>query len=107
MTSYLLLVTSSPYSPQAARALGLAGALRRLDHPVSAFLLQDAVLAGLEPGTLIAPAVAEGVACYALDEDLALRGFTPRKLAPGVEAADYGKLVELMMEQHDRVLGAF
>ncbi len=109
MESVLMLVNSAPSSPNVARAFQTALTLRAQGHAVSLFLLQDAVLAGLQvadgASASAAQALGAGVALYALGEDLALRGFTPSKLWDGVRVADYAQLVDLF-DQHPRVIGA-
>jgi sulfur transfer complex TusBCD TusB component (DsrH family) len=45
------------------------------------------------------------IGCYALGEDLTLRGFTPLKLRAQVKVADYARLVDLF-DEHTRVIGA-
>lgn len=115
MESVLMLVSSAPSSPNAARAFQTALTLRAQGHAVSLFLLQDAVLAGLQVADGASASAAQalgagvalpkGLSVYALGEDLALRGFTPSKLWDGVRVADYAQLVDLF-EQHPRVIGA-
>ena len=104
MESILILVNSAPSSSNVCEAFDLAVRLRQQGYLVSVFLIQDAVLAAVE-GSL-AGRLAPDIDCYALDEDLALRGFAAQQLAPGVRAAGYSALVELMLERHDKVIGA-
>lgn len=110
MESILLLVNSAPSNPNLDRAFESALALKAQGHPVSMFLLQDAVLAGLKgDGAGGAPsssqALSAGITIYALNEDLAMRGFTASKLRDGIQLGDYGQLVDLF-DQHTRVIGA-
>lgn len=109
--SVLLLVTSSPASPGSARALQLAGDLRRKGDAISLFLLQDAVYLTLTRAHGARKAVSDllglGVAIHILEEDLRLRGFDPVQLDRRVQVSGYPELVAEMMEKHARVMGAF
>jgi len=104
MKSILILISSAPSSSNACAAFDLATQLRQQGHRVSVFLLQDAVLAALAhtPNAALTP----DIDCYALDEDLTLRGFGVHQLAPGVHSAGYSALVELMLERDGKVIGA-
>ena len=117
MEPILLLVNSAPSSPNLKRAFGSALALKEQGHPVSMFLLQDAVLAGLREEGLdrsqpnssgahphAAQALNAGVSLYSLVEDLALRGYAASNLWDGIQAGDYGQLVDLF-DRHTRVIG--
>ena len=104
MDSILLLVNSAPSSVNAQRAWPLARTLHEQGQSVSLFLLQDGVLAALNGETALRDLPRE-IACYALGEDLTLRGFTPLKLREQVQVADYTRLVDLF-DQHTRVIGA-
>lgn len=103
MEPILLLITSAPSSADAQRAWQTARTLSDQGHPVTLFLLQDGVLAGLEQVTM--PDLPPDIRCHVLDEDLALRGFAPLDLHKHVEAANYGKLIDLF-DDHTRVIGA-
>jgi sulfur relay protein TusB/DsrH len=110
MEPILLLANSAPSNPNLERAFQSALALKAQGHPVSMFLLQDAVLAGLKgDGTGGASwsgrALSAGVTIFALNEDLSMRGFSAAELWDGIQAADYGRLVDLF-DQHTRVIGA-
>ena len=104
MESVLLLVNSAPSSVNAQRAWQLARTLCEQGKSVSLFLLQDGVLAALNGETGLRELPRE-IACYALGEDLTLRGFTPLKVREQVQVADYARLVDLF-DQHTRVIGA-
>ena len=104
MESILLLVNSAPASPSAQRAWQMAHTLQGQGHPVTLFLIQDGVLAGLDGETSVRDLPPE-IRCHVLGEDLALRGFTGLDLGPQVRVADYTQLVELF-DQHARVIGA-
>lgn len=106
MESILLLVKNAPSHPDAANGLQMAQHFRSEGKVVDVFLLQDAVLAGVAKDGALAPLLAQGLGCYALGEDLQLRGYTAASLLPGVRAAGYDELAEMMMERYDRVLGA-
>ena len=104
MESVLMLINSAPSSINTQRAGQLARTLHEQGQSVSLFLLQDGVLAALKDEAALGDLPRE-IACYALGEDLALRGFTPLKLREQVLVADYGRLVDLF-DQHTRVIGA-
>ena len=111
MESILLLLKNTPSHPDMANGLQMAQHFRMEGNAVDVFLLQDAVLAGVakdgapQSGAL-APLLAQGLGCYAVGEDLELRGYTAASLPPAIHAASYDELAEMMMERYDRVLGA-
>ncbi len=75
-------------------------------------LLQDAVLAAAKGNqTPVAQVVsrlaAEGIAVYAAQQDLALRGISPDDLTPGATATDDRGLVDLMLADGTKTLGCF
>lgn len=88
----LVLIKSSPDSPEARRGLKIAA-----DTSADVLLMQDAVR--LAPGDT----AGLGGNVYAIAEDLKLRG---AEAAEGVGAIGYDKLVALMVEG-DKVLGTF
>ena len=104
MEPILMLINSAPSSPNASRARQMARTLHKQGHPVTLFLIQDGVLAALNGETALRD-LPRGIGCYALNEDLTLRGFTPLKLSEQVQVADYARLVDLF-DQHTRVIGA-
>jgi len=110
--SFLLLVTSSPSSPESARAFHLALLMRSQGNQVSVFLGQNGVLAAIcgdlhTAGTSVAQALAAGIHVYALNEDLVLRGWGPGDVIPGVQVSGYDELAELALEESATVSGAF
>ncbi len=104
METVLMLMNSAPSSANAQRAWQMANTLREQGNTVTVFLLQDGVLAALK-GEAVLSNLPREISCYALGEDLQLRGFTPLKLRERVHVADYARLVELF-DQHTRVIGA-
>ena len=64
--------------------------------------LRGALNDGLDGGLQMA----QGLGCYVLGEDLLWRGYAATNLLPGVRAAGYGELTEMMTERYNRVLGA-
>lgn len=107
MNSVLIWINSAPTSSNLRNGFQLAQQMRAQGRTVSIFLAQDAVLAGTQ-GNLHAPVISAlqaGLTMYALNEDLALRGFAPDALREGVCVVDYARLVELF-EQHEQVIGA-
>ncbi len=108
MDSVLFLLNSPPSSPHTTRAFDLALELHTQGKSVSVFLLQDAVLSGLETNgahSRVGRILGAGIPLYALGEDLRMRGFADSKLWYGVRVADYAQLVDLF-DTHTRVVGA-
>jgi sulfur relay protein TusB/DsrH len=107
MESFLFLLRSGPRAPQVNTVVNTIKHLSKGGNPVTVFLLQDGVLAGLDsPWANAARAQMPGVAFRVLDEDLALRGFCEHDLDPSVQVARYPDLVDAIMEGGNRVLGA-
>ena len=104
METVLMLVNSAPSSANAERAWRLARTFLEQGQAVSLFLAQDGVLAALQGETALRDLPRE-IPCYALGEDLTLRGFVPRQVREQVQIADYARLVALF-DQHTRVVGA-
>ena len=107
MNSVLVWINSAPTSSNMCSAFQLAQQMHTQGRTVSIFLAQDAVLAGTR-GNQSAPVISAlqaGMTMYALNEDLALRGFLSDALRDGVRIADYAQLVELF-EQYKQVIGA-
>lgn len=107
MNSVLIWINSAPPSSNLCSAFQLAQQMHMQGRAVSIFLAQDAVLAGIRgnQNVPVISALPPGMTMYALNEDLALRGFAPDALRDGVRIADYAQLVELF-EQYDQVIGA-
>ncbi len=106
------MITSSPGSPEALRALAIVCTLDDQARDVGLALLQDAVLAAVKHGRTPAAEVlsrlmAQGVAVYVAQQDLALRGISPDDLTPGATAVDDRGLVDLMLADGTRTLGCF
>lgn len=72
-------------------------------------LLQNAVLGGIDKETKMQTEalINLGINFYCLEEDLTMRGFDERDLHPHIQLYDYSDLVDLMMEEYDKVIGAF
>lgn len=107
MDSVLFLLNSPPSNPNTNRAFDLALGLRAQGKSVSIFLLQDAVLSGLEvtASSRVGRILGAGISVYALGEDLQMRGFAESALWYGVRVADYAQLADLF-DAHARVIGA-
>ncbi len=91
----LVMIKSAPDTPEAKRAIALAGNL-----VADIVLIQNAVY--LAQGR----AVGGRGAVYALDEDLRMRGVGPDSDTGSVKRIDYDMLVDLITAA-DRVCGAF
>jgi sulfur relay protein TusB/DsrH len=102
----IVLMGSSPTSGKAMTNLNLARQLAAAGQAVQVCLLQDGVLAGVDPGwanTLRTEA--PGAAICALEEDLALRGIGISYLALGVGQLDYARIVQAILSDGVHVLG--
>lgn len=108
MESFLFLMRSEPRSPQVHTIVDTIQQLSQAGHPVSVFLLQGGVLAGLDsPWANTTRAQTPGATYRVLAEDLALRGLCEHDLGVDVTVAGYPDLVDAIMEENVRVLGAF
>ncbi|MFH0848348.1 MAG: sulfurtransferase complex subunit TusB [archaeon] len=109
MKSYLVIVSSSPSSVQAARGLQTALDLQSKGE-VSVMLIQDAVLDALKRSRLserLMQLTSRGTSIYVLAEHLYKRGFLADDLLENVKIADYTQLVELMMNEETMTTGVF
>jgi len=92
----IVMIKSAPDTPEAKRAITLAG-----DLAANLVLIQNAVyLARKRKDGGISGAV------YALDEDLRMRGMGPEENIGTVKQIDYDMLVDLITKT-DQVYGAF
>lgn len=108
MESYVFLMRSGPRSPQVNTVINSIKRLSKAGHPMSVFLLQDGVLAGLDaPWANATRAQIPCVSFRVLDQDLTLRGLCEHDLGTGVKVTGYPELVTAIMEESDRVLGTF
>ncbi len=106
------MISSSPRSPEARRALHLAYTLQAQGRPVGVILLQDAVLAAVGADSArkseeLDGLMARAVPVYVCAHDLTLRGFAPQDVFPGVEPADDGRIMDLMLAEGAHLLGCF
>ncbi len=106
----LLVITSAPGSPEATRALSVACTLDDQVRDVRLALLQDAVLAAVKHNRtpvaqVVSQLLAQGVAVYVAQQDLALRGISLDDLTPGATAVDDRRLVDLMLADGTKTLG--
>lgn len=112
MKNHLILISSPPSSQKFLTALNLSMAFKKQGETVSLCLLQDAVLGGLsragtEDSLGLAQARAEGIRCYSLHEDLAMRGYSPDDLPKYVRPVSYSELVDLLVGDENHVIGCF
>lgn len=107
--SILLVVSSSLREPNGLRALELANQFRLQGKKTGVYLLQNAVFGGVneEAKVLIKAQINSGIDFYCSEEDLTMRGFTEKDLHPQIRVSDYSDLIDLMMERHHKVIGAF
>ncbi|MEW5817809.1 MAG: DsrH/TusB family sulfur metabolism protein [Spirochaetota bacterium] len=107
MKSILMMISSSPGSPNARTALELADNLRHKGNEVALYLLQDGVFHAVSGDKVMERMVAEKICCYCLEEDLVMRGFRKLNLIPQAKVSSYEELVDLMMEKYDSTIGIF
>jgi len=103
----LCLISSPPESAQVTRGLALARTWLEKGHSVQIGLLQDGIYSGLNGTDISINDALTGAEWFALEDDLRLRGFSTQDLRTGVHQLDYPKLIKMMMEDSDQVLGAF
>ncbi len=105
MERIAVLIASSPTSPSASRAFQLIRDLSAQGHSVTLCLLEDGIYAaGVRASAYPLDRCA---AVFALDADLDLRGIRQDALHESCRPRNYTNLVDLIMEQVDRTLGAF
>ncbi len=109
MASYLILISSAPDTKNFVRALSVADNIKNGENSIALFFIQDGVMGAVK--TLINEQVDRlinsGVICYALDEDLRLRGFEKVALFQNVEIVGHNELVELMTAEGVSTIGVF
>jgi hypothetical protein len=110
--AHVLVIRSAPDTREAERALDLARTWLGQNDAVAVALIQDEVLVALGAGDLHAQrrfrdVVQAGARCAYLAADLEQRGFGPEDALPGCELTDHGGLVDLLLADGTRVVGAF
>jgi sulfur relay protein TusB/DsrH len=107
MKPILMLISSSPDTPEARQALELAKSLWEGGNELGIFFIQDGVYHTVNPSGS-QEILSEGkVPRYCLTEDLEMRGFGAQDVILPVKLSDYDELVDLMMEGFDSAIGAF
>lgn len=105
MERIAVLIASSPTSPSAGRAFQLIRDLSAAGHAVTLCLLEDAVYAA-SVRTSAYP-LDRCAAVLALEADLDLRGVRRGGLHESCRLCSYDDVVDLVMAESDRTLGAF
>lgn len=107
--SILLIVSSSLREPNGLRALELANQFNFQGKKTGIYLLQNAVLGGIneEAKILIEGQINSGIDFYCSEEDLTMRGLAEKDLHPQIHLSDFSYLIDLMMDKYDKVIGAF
>lgn len=105
MERIAVLVASSPGTPAAQRAFQLVRDLSAQGNQVTLVLLEDAVVGST--GRLPEVPLEQSAAAMALADDLALRGIDPARLHPACRPCTYAEIIEQVMTQNERTLGAF
>ncbi|MBI3456226.1 MAG: DsrE family protein [Candidatus Rokubacteria bacterium] len=107
MSRYVLIESKSPLDG-GEYAFDLAKQLREQRHDVTVYLVQDAVFAarrGFKRGeALLAEAKRHDLKLLADEVSLRQRGVAGERLSPDVRASSMGSLVDLLMEQSDKVI---
>ena len=107
MKSILMLISSSPNTPEARQALELAKSLWEGGNELGIFFIQDGVYHAVTPsGTQEILSEGKGP-LYCLTEDLEMRGFGAKDVILPVKLSDYDQLVGLMMKEFGSTIGAF
>ena len=107
MKPILMLISSSPDTPEARQALELAKSLWEGGNELGIFFIQDGVYHTVNPSGS-QEILSEGkVPRYCLTEDLEMRGFGAEDVVLPVKLSDYDELVDLMMEESGSAIGAF
>jgi sulfur relay protein TusB/DsrH len=110
MASYLILISSAPDTKNSERAFTIAEGIKDNGNNLSLFFIQDGVRAAINNSQIrdvLNRFITSGVRCYALDEDLKLRGIEKENLLTKVELAGYNELMVLMTAEGVSTLGAF
>ena len=107
MKPILMIISSSPDTPEAQQALELAQSLLEAGNELGIFYLQDGVYHATNPRGSHEILSNAKVVHYCLREDLEMRGFKADDVAHPVTLSDYDDLVDLMMEKSGQTLGAF
>ncbi|HYG56496.1 MAG TPA: DsrH/TusB family sulfur metabolism protein [Symbiobacteriaceae bacterium] len=105
MERIAVLIASSPTSPSAGRAFQLIRDLSAEGHSVTLCLLEDGVYAAGARAS--AYPLDRCAAVLVLEGDLDLRGVRRDALHESCRPCSYAGMVDVMMEQADRTLGAF
>lgn len=106
--SILLIVSCSLREPNGLRALELANQFRLQGKKAGVYLLQNAVLGGVNKAAkiLIEAQINSGIDYFCSEEDLTMRGFAKKNLPPQFHISDYSGMIDLMMEKYGKVIGA-
>jgi sulfur relay protein TusB/DsrH len=107
MKSILMLISSSPNTPESAQALDLAKGLLEQGNELGIFFLQDGVYHTLNPVDSPTLFPNERLSAYCMTEDLEMRGFRERDVVLPVKQSNYDELVDLMMERFSTTIGAY
>jgi sulfur relay (sulfurtransferase) complex TusBCD TusD component (DsrE family) len=110
--NHVVVLRSGPRTSEADRALRFAESLLEQGGQLSLALLEDAVLIALKDGELpsqqrLRSLLQAGAGCVYLAEDLTMRGFASDQVAQGSAPASYERLVDVLLADGSRVVGAF
>jgi len=110
----LYLITKSPFiHNDPSEAVRVAILQRNREEKIGVVLLQDAVL-GVKKEQfsekeesfeqLLLEALGKGVDIYALEPDLKARAIKPEEIIEGVAQIGYPKLVDLIMDEYEKIV---
>lgn len=107
MKSILMLISSSPNTPESRQALEMALSLWKEGNELGIFFLQDGVYHTLNAPGAHRILTEEKIAGYCLAEDLEMRGFGKEDVILPIRLSHYDELVDLMMERYGTTIGVF
>jgi len=110
----LYLITKSPFiHNDPSEAVKVAILQRNMEEKIGVVLLQDAVLGAKKKQTsdkeesfeqLLKEAMGRGLNIYALEPDLRARAIKPEEIVEGVAPVGYHKLVDLIMDEYEKIV---
>ena len=103
----LLYITSKSIYTCAAQSTLLDITTKQMEkgHEIGVLLIQDSTLACWKGGqNIIAQAAEQGIAVFAVKEDLLARGITEDKMHAKIKAVDYDEAIAIIMDQYEKVI---
>lgn len=109
----MYLITKSPFiHNDPSEAIRVAILQKRMEEKIGVILLQDAVLGAKKRQfsekesfqRLLAEAMIKGINIYALEPDLRARAIKPEDVIKDVAQINYLKLVDLIMDEYEKIV---